>query len=86
MSEATVADPLEVLALTDLRQRTSIKWRSHPDDVLPMWVAEMDVPLAVPVVATTDMATAALVDHSLTRFQASKMSSRHTPIRAKYHR
>jgi len=49
MSEPTVANPLEVLTLTDLRQRTSTKWRSHPDDVLPMWVAEMDVPLAVPV-------------------------------------
>ena len=36
--------------------------------------------------ATTDMAPAAVVDHSLTRFQASKMSSRQTPIRVKYHR
>lgn len=32
-----------------------MKWRTHPDDVLPMWVAEMDVPLAEPVVrAVTD--------------------------------
>ena len=36
--------------------------------------------------ATTDIATAADVDHSLTRFQASTMSSRQRPIRAKYHR
>lgn len=26
-----------------------MKWRSHPEDVLPLWVAEMDVPLAEPV-------------------------------------
>jgi cystathionine beta-lyase len=28
-----------------------MKWRAHPDDVLPLWVAEMDVPLADPVAA-----------------------------------
>ena len=42
-------NPLEQLSLDQLRQRTSMKWRSHPDDVLPLWVAEMDVPLAPPV-------------------------------------
>ncbi|GAA0594267.1 pyridoxal phosphate-dependent aminotransferase [Streptomyces crystallinus] len=26
-----------------------MKWRAHPPDVLPLWVAEMDVPLAPPV-------------------------------------
>ncbi|MGW7201808.1 MalY/PatB family protein [Streptomyces chryseus] len=26
-----------------------MKWRTHPPDVLPLWVAEMDVPLAPPV-------------------------------------
>ncbi len=32
-----------------------MKWRAYPDDVLPLWVAEMDVPLAEPVVrALTD--------------------------------
>ncbi len=32
-----------------------MKWRTYPDDVLPLWVAEMDVPLAEPVVrAVTD--------------------------------
>ncbi|MFI1994762.1 MalY/PatB family protein [Actinoplanes sp. NPDC020271] len=39
-------NPLEVLTLDDLRRRTSLKWNSHPGDVLPLWVAEMDVPLA----------------------------------------
>ncbi|MGW5213375.1 MalY/PatB family protein [Streptomyces sp. NPDC004051] len=43
-------DPLVRLSLEQLRQRTSMKWRTHPADVLPLWVAEMDVPLA-PAVA-----------------------------------
>ncbi|MFI7602332.1 MalY/PatB family protein [Actinoplanes sp. NPDC049681] len=45
-----MANPLEQLTLDQLRTRTSIKWTAHPDDVLPLWVAEMDVPLA-PAVA-----------------------------------
>jgi cystathionine beta-lyase len=44
-----VLNPLEQLTVEQLRQRTSMKWRMHPDDVLPLWVAEMDVPLAPPV-------------------------------------
>ncbi|MEU6103604.1 MalY/PatB family protein [Streptomyces flaveolus] len=48
-------DPLRALTLDRLRRRTSMKWRTHPADVLPLWVAEMDVPLARPVVrAVTD--------------------------------
>ena len=31
--------------------RTSAKWRAYPDDVLPLWVAEMDYPLAAPIAA-----------------------------------
>jgi cysteine-S-conjugate beta-lyase len=41
-----IADPLEELPLEALRRRTSMKWRTHPADVLPLWVAEMDVRLA----------------------------------------
>lgn len=44
MTETVSADPLAVL-----RSRTSEKWSEYPEDVLPMFVAEMDVPLA-PVV------------------------------------
>lgn len=40
------ANPLEELTLEQLRHRTSMKWRAHPADVLPLWVAEMDVRLA----------------------------------------
>ncbi|MEV6838414.1 aminotransferase class I/II-fold pyridoxal phosphate-dependent enzyme [Streptomyces sp. NPDC051133] len=48
-------DPLRALGLERLRCRTSMKWRTYPEDVLPLWVAEMDVPLAEPVVrAVTD--------------------------------
>ncbi|WP_189706627.1 MalY/PatB family protein [Streptomyces phaeofaciens] len=48
-------NPLHALTLDRLRCRTSMKWRTYPDDVLPLWVAEMDVPLAEPVVrAVTD--------------------------------
>ena len=43
-------NPLEELTLQQLRLRTSMKWCAHPADVLPLWVAEMDVNLA-PTVA-----------------------------------
>ncbi|MEV0319234.1 MalY/PatB family protein [Streptomyces sp. NPDC050658] len=42
-------NPLRQLTLEQLRERTSMKWRAYPQDVLPLWVAEMDVPLAEPV-------------------------------------
>ena len=45
-----VADPLSACTLAELRRRSSMKWRAYPDDVLPLWVAEMDAPLAEPVV------------------------------------
>ena len=38
------ADSLEVL-----RKRTSAKWRTFPEDVLPLPVAEMDFPIAKPI-------------------------------------
>ncbi|WP_246002321.1 MalY/PatB family protein [Allorhizocola rhizosphaerae] len=42
--------PLRDIELADLRgHRTSQKWRSYPQDVLPMWVAEMDTRLSEPV-------------------------------------
>jgi len=44
-----------MLSLDQLRRRTSIKWRHYPADVLPLWVAEMDVPVAKPIAsALTD--------------------------------
>ncbi|PRY54072.1 MalY/PatB family protein [Glycomyces artemisiae] len=48
-------DPLRQLTLDQLRQRTSEKWRHYDPDVLPLWVAELDVHLAEPIAkAVTD--------------------------------
>ncbi|MFI9722998.1 MalY/PatB family protein [Streptomyces sp. NPDC052396] len=50
--------PLRRLSLAELRRRTSAKWRQYPPDVLPLWVAEMDVPLPGPVVQAVTEAVA----------------------------
>jgi cystathionine beta-lyase len=42
-------NPLRQLTLEEMRRRTSTKWRWYPADVLPLWVAEMDLRLAEPV-------------------------------------
>jgi cystathionine beta-lyase len=42
---------LTVAPLAELRLRTSVKWRNYPEDVLPLFVAEMDYDLAPPVAA-----------------------------------
>lgn len=56
-----VPTELPVPPLDELRRRRSAKWRTHPADVLPLTVAEMDFALAPPVrqvlaeaVATSD--------------------------------
>lgn len=41
--------PLLALPLETLRRRSSTKWRTYADDVLPMFVAETDFPLAEPI-------------------------------------
>lgn len=45
-----VENPLETLTRQQLRKRTSEKWQHYPQDVLPLWVAEMDVEPAPTVV------------------------------------
>lgn len=45
----SMGNPLTILSEADLRRRTSVKWRMYPDDILPMFVAEMDAPLAAPI-------------------------------------
>jgi cystathionine beta-lyase len=45
----TVRGPFDI-SIAELRRRTSEKWRGTDPDVLPLWVAEMDVRLAEPVV------------------------------------
>ena len=49
--------PLDQPTLDELRRRTSVKWRAYPPDVLPLFVAEMDVAPCEPVV---EAVTAAL--------------------------
>ncbi|ERG64326.1 hypothetical protein L332_07645 [Agrococcus pavilionensis RW1] len=44
-----MVNPFEQVPLDRLRERTSIKWRFFEPDVLPMWVAEMDVVPAEPI-------------------------------------
>jgi cystathionine beta-lyase len=39
----------DAVPLEELRRRRSWKWARYPADVLPAWLAEMDVPLAEPV-------------------------------------
>ncbi|WP_156138819.1 MalY/PatB family protein [Microbacterium mangrovi] len=43
--------PLEALPIDQLRQRSSTKWRRYPEDVLPLFVAETDFPLAPAITA-----------------------------------
>ena len=52
------------LTLDELRRRRSAKWRFKERDVLPLWVAEMDVRLAEPI----RDALAALVERSDTGY------------------
>lgn len=37
-----MSNPFDRISLEQLRRRQSLKWRMHPPDVLPLWVAEMD--------------------------------------------
>lgn len=41
-----MTEPIDALPLEALRQRGSTKWATHPADVLPLFVAEADFPLA----------------------------------------
>jgi cystathionine beta-lyase len=52
-------NPLTALTLEQLRTRTSAKWRRYPPDVLPLFVAEMDVTLAPSIVEAVSGAIAA---------------------------
>ena len=40
---------LEALSLSEMRTHRSEKWRGFPADVLPLFVAEMDFPIAEPI-------------------------------------
>lgn len=49
MTARSTRTELPVDDLATLRRRRSVKWRTYPDDVLPLPVAEMDYALAPPV-------------------------------------
>ncbi|MDP9870262.1 cystathionine beta-lyase [Streptosporangium brasiliense] len=53
-----IDSPLTAYHLDQLRERRSVKWRECPPDVLPMWVAEMDTPLAEPIASALTSAIA----------------------------
>lgn len=70
-----IENPFEQLSLDTLRQRSSMKWRAFGADVLPLWVAEMDVPLAEPVVrAITDAAASGDTGYPVGRPYAEALS------------
>jgi cysteine-S-conjugate beta-lyase len=48
-----------VLNIDELRERRGAKWHMHPGDVIPCWVAEMDMHVAPPIQA----AMCRLVEH-----------------------
>ena len=52
-------DPLQSFTLDQLRRRPSAKWREYPEDVLPLWIAEMDVEIADPVIEAVTAAMSA---------------------------
>lgn len=49
---------VRALPLEQLRERTSEKWREYPADVLPLFVAETDFPLAPAITRTLERAVA----------------------------
>ena len=50
--------PLDALPMETLRRRSSSKWRTYPADVLPLFVAETDFPLAPAITAALSDAVA----------------------------
>lgn len=66
---------VEALPLSELRRRSSEKWREYPEDVLPLFVAETDFPLAPAVAEALRQA----VETGDTGYVASR-----TPLAASY--
>lgn len=51
MTDSATARRTPADSIEDLRRRESEKWTAYPDDVLPLFVAEMDFALAPPIKA-----------------------------------
>lgn len=45
----TARNPRDTLDVSALRHPDSLKWTLYPEDVIPMWVADMDFPVAPPI-------------------------------------
>ncbi|MEX2315217.1 MAG: aminotransferase class I/II-fold pyridoxal phosphate-dependent enzyme, partial [Thermomicrobiales bacterium] len=54
--QEAIANPFADLDLERLRRRSSAKWSVYPDDILPLWVAEMDAVIAPPIAAAVQEA------------------------------
>lgn len=59
---------VDSIALSDLQERQSAKYRAYGPDIIPAWVAEMDFPLAEPIA----QALHAAIDLSDTGYQSGK--------------
>jgi cystathionine beta-lyase len=53
-----MSSPFADVTLATLRTRASAKWTAYPPDVLPAWIAELDVTLAPPIRAALEAAIA----------------------------
>ena len=51
-----MSTPFTTYSLEQLRKRTSAKWQHYGPEVLPLWVAEMDVPIAPAVIDAVNKA------------------------------
>ena len=47
----TAAHPFESVSPATLRHADSVKWTLYGEDVLPLWVADMDYPVAEPILS-----------------------------------
>ncbi len=79
------------VSLDSLRARRSVKWSAYPPDVLPAFIAEMDVPLAEPIAAAlhaavddgdTGYATPGELGAAFAEFAAARLGWEVDPRRA----
>lgn len=42
--------PYDSISIDSLRKRTGVKWNRYANDVIPLWIAEMDFPTAPPII------------------------------------
>lgn len=71
--ESASGNIFSTYSLEQLRRRTSEKWRFYAPDVLPLWVAEMDVPLVASVREEIDR----LIDLGDTGYDSSEDGRRY---------